>query len=246
MVKRLPPKELARLAMVASLVVAVIAGGWALGLWVADPNTLPVQVVRMEGNFTHLTTAALEEAVTPHVRGGFFSVDVEAIKRAAQALPWVDRVSVRRIWPSTLRIRVEEHQPLAHWGGNELINVRGERFRPDPKTVPAGLPRFDGAEGLEGLMAERYRVMAEELRPLGLEIAALAVDARRSWRMGLSNGAVVLLGREAADRRLERFVQFYPGALAARAGEIRRVDMRYPNGFAVDWKQAAEAEVQRG
>lgn len=47
----------------------------------------------------------------------------------------------------------------------------------------------------------------------------------------LFNSMTVELGRERINERLERFARVYPQAVAA-VGPLRRVDMRYPNGFA--------------
>jgi cell division protein FtsQ len=49
----------------------------------------------------------------------------------------------------------------------------------------------------------------------------------------------VLLGREWVESRLARFTQTYTRVLANRIGEIKRIDLRYPNGFAVAWKANA-------
>ena len=234
--------------VVGTLAVGLFAWGAVAGAqWLGDPSTLPVKKVRVEGEFRHLTSAELEKAVDPFLPAGFFSLDVEAVQGAAEALPWVAGASVRRLWPDTLRIRVDEHRPLARWGENEVVSHLGVRFKPD--RLPKGLPRFDGQEGLEKRMTERFGLMGAALKPLGVGIERLAVDRRRAWRMGLSNGVELMLGRREVEHRLHRFVQFYPGALAARASHVRTVDMRYPNGFAVRWRPQAGGEdhpTQRG
>jgi len=51
---------------------------------------------------------------------------------------------------------------------------------------------------------------------------------------GGANGLELVLGRDHVEERLARFVRHYP-ALAADAGRIRQVDLRYTNGFAVEW-----------
>ena len=49
------------------------------------------------------------------------SFDVaQAVERISQH-PWIDRVAIQRVWPSTLRIRVFEHQPLT------MINIEHEK-----------------------------------------------------------------------------------------------------------------------
>ena len=69
-------------------------------------------------------------------------------------------------------------------------------------------------------------------------IVRIEVNRRESWQLGLNDGLVLILGREQMAERLERFTRFYPQALAlAPTGHgptaFKRVDLRYPNGFAV-------------
>jgi len=45
--------------------------------------------------------------------------------------------------------------------------------------------------------------------------------------------------RETA-RKAERFARSYAQTLAARVAEIRQVDLRYANGFAVQWRNTIQ------
>jgi hypothetical protein len=85
-------------------------------------------------------------------------------------------------------------------------------------------------------------------RAADLRIGRLHVDARRmpgvwSWHgAGSARPLGVDLGRERMAERLQRFVAFYP-LVAAHSGSVRRVDMRYPNGFAVEATPTAESKT---
>ena len=111
----------------------VILGGMAgLCVWgwaeLQRADRVPVRTVLIEGELRYLERSRLAETASPHVSGGFFTVDVEGVRRAIAALPWVDHASVRRIWPDTLRIRVEEQVPVALWGtGVPFVTDRGNR-----------------------------------------------------------------------------------------------------------------------
>ncbi len=74
---------------------------------------------------------------------------------------------------------------------------------------------------------------AAPARPAGDGLAAAA------WTRAANTGAadiVLLLGRDELQLRVARFAEVYTGSLLPRAGWIRQVDLRYPNGFAVTWK----------
>jgi cell division protein FtsQ len=75
-----------------------------------------------------------------------------------------------------------------------------------------------------------------------MRVDQLVVSARQSWRLRLSGGVSVELGRDKLNERMSRFARFYPRAVAA-VGAISRVDMRYPNGFAGEVHRESGATV---
>ena len=212
-----------------STVTATFAGAVS---WALDPDNLPLRTVQLEGRFHQLDRAALEAWMAPAIEGGFFTVDVAAVQQRVQAMPWVDRVSVRRVWPDRLLVQVEEQRPVARWGDKGFLNVRGEPFVPG-RYQGGGLPLLSGPAGREKQVLEAYRRMNETLAGLQLTIVELHQDARRAWHLRLSNGVTIELGRAAPEQRLARFVAVYPALLASDQAGIAAVDLRYSNGFAV-------------
>ncbi len=228
-----------RLWLKVLVLIAVFGGGSYWGVvTLTDPKLLPLKVVRTEGKFRYIQRQDLEQAVAGLTRGGFLTVDVAAIRDRARSLPWVDRVSVRRVWPDTLQLWVEEQVPLSRWQDDAMLNVRGEVFRPKAGSIPAGYPRLSGPDGSEKELARYYLAIKNHLASLGLGIDEIAMDERRAWSMKLKNGAVIRLGSKDLDERLARFYRIYP-LLKADEREIKEVDLRYTNGFAVAWKNIA-------
>jgi len=226
------------------LLVLVTVVGSALGLtllleWMADPREWPVQAVQIEGEFRYLQRAELQDEVLPLVSDGFFAMNVALIQQRVQQLPWVEQVSVRRVWPDRLSIRVREQQPVAHWGEGGFLNVSAARFEPRQAVELAALPHFEGPDGHEQRVLDMYRRMQQMLQPLKLGVSRLRLDARRTWRVQLSNGLELEVGRSDPLQRIARFVRVYPAILAVGNGRLRYVDLRYSNGFAVRW-QAGE------
>ena len=166
-------------------------------------------------------------------------MNVALIQQRVQQLPWVEQVSVRRVWPDQLSIKVREQRPVAHWGERGFLNVRAGRFEPQQALELAALPHFEGPDGYEQRVLEMYQRMQQMLQPLKLGVSHLRLDARRTWRVQLSNGLELEVGRGNPLQRIARFVRVYPAILATGNGQLRSVDLRYSNGFAVRW-QASE------
>ena len=221
------------------LLVAVLAATVFLGKqWLSDPWRFPLSVVEVKGDFRYLDKQQLQQAVAPHATGGFFTVDVTAIRTAAEQLPWVHKARVKRIWPATLRLQIEEQQPVARWGEHGFLNERGEPFVPEATASSLVLPSLAGPDGLELKVLENFKRVSKTLAPLGITVTRMQLDNRRAWHLQLDNSVLLELGRADAGQRLQRFVRAYPNVFAGRLDDLQHVDLRYSNGFSVYWKQA--------
>ncbi len=224
-----------RLLALGVVVLLLAVAGYATWLKLMDPQTLPLKQVQLEAPFNKISKQVLHEVLRKRISGGFFSLDVEAVTKALNALPWVNHVEVRRVWPDTLHVTVNEQVALARWRDQALVNVDGELFYPAVETFPPDLVELNGPEDTVALMAQQFHRFNETLRQGGLAMQRIHLSERRAWELELNNNTVIVLGRSDMGQRLQRFVRFYP-QLMASAKEVRRVDMRYTNGFAVQWR----------
>jgi len=221
--------RLSGLILLATALFAVWLGGRAF----LDAR-FPFRAVKVTGT-AHAETRQAARALIPGLAGGFFSMNLAVVRTGFERLPWVRHADVRRQWPGRLEIALEEHRPAAAWNDRAMLNLQGELFPVEPAP---GLPRFYAPDGMEQEVARQYAEFVNIVAPLGVKVEQMVVSRRMSWRVRLSNGISVVLGRERMNERLTRFVRFYPQASAALGG-ITRADMRYPNGF------AAHGEGQR-
>ena len=220
------------IAMLASIVTLAKHG-------LSDPYRFPLEVVEVKGDFRYLDKQELQGAIAPHVEGGFFTVDVSAIRTVAEQLPWVYKATVKRVWPATLRIQIEEQQAIAQWGEQGYLNKEGKPFFPKQRHPALKLPALAGPEGHELKVLENYQRVTRTLAPLGLAVAGMELDSRRAWHLQVSEGVLLELGRTDTRERLQRFISAYPTVFAGRLEQLKRVDLRYSNGFSVDWQQLA-------
>lgn len=231
-------------AQATSILALAVAISWGV-TWVRNPHNMPLRSVQVEGEFRNLSAEQLQHAVAGAVRGGFFTVNVDAVRRAAESLPWVASARVRRVWPDALQLHVVEQRAAARWGDTGLLNMNGQLFVPDAASIPERLPRLSGPDERRRRVMEAYIAMTAVLEPLGQRVAELHLDPRRSWLLRLESGVELRLGRSDAIARLQRFVRVYPGTFAAREAELKKVDLRYSNGFAVRWDRSRETAGQQ-
>jgi cell division protein FtsQ len=201
---------------------------------------LPLRHLALQGELAHVTRAQAEGAAQAGAAGTFFSVDLDAVRRAFEALPWVRKVEVRRLWPDRIEVAIEEHAALARWGSDtqakRLVNTYGEVFEGElPDAVR--LPQFAGPAGSAEELTRRYGAFRQALAPLDLEPRQVLLSPRYAWQLRLSNGLTLELGRdqlkEPVLERLSRFVAFYAQTLGSLNRRLDYVDLRYPNGYAL-------------
>jgi cell division protein FtsQ len=231
-------RPLATLA--AGAVVATLA--LALG---RNLLALPIRSIDIEGSFQRVSK--LEIAAASGALGeSFLSLDLDAVRERIQALPWVDTVTLQRVWPDTLKIGYTEYLAAARWGETGLLNTSGELFAEDPQHEYRELPRLDGPEGSHRRVAERYLEIRDRLTRLGLTLESLTMDSRGAFTIELAGGLTVRIGRDDVDGRIRRFFDLAFPALVQEGSFDRAgyVDMRYPNGFAVGWRKSATPDAQ--
>jgi cell division protein FtsQ len=224
----------------------------------SDPTTLPIKSVQIEGTFKYLDVVQVQHVVSRYADRGFLNLDIQDIQNEVKTIGWVDQVSVRRVWPDTVRIRVKEHAPIARWKNDGLVNERGEWFGAGQGELVKMLPEFSGPEGYSLKLMEHYQKFDQMLEPAGLEIANLTLDQRRTWGIKLENGIEIRLGKENADLRLRRFVRVYPLLLAQLSAglsleskssiegltsKVGGIDLRYTNGFAIRWQREKKSDL---
>ncbi|MGB9428976.1 MAG: cell division protein FtsQ/DivIB [Gammaproteobacteria bacterium] len=217
--------------------IVVLAVAIALGVHYAKPLLAGPALTQLviPGRLEHVQPQAIRVAVLSSLGTGFFTTNVEDVRTAVQAVPWVAEAAVRRSWPHTLYIDITEELPVAHWDGDGLMDAEGRVFVHSTDKVWANLPMLSGPEGSEPEVLAQFNTFTALLAPRGLVILQLTVDARGDSTLKLNDGIEVRLGREEAQPRLERFATVALPTLAQQLAAVAYVDMRYPNGFAVGW-----------
>lgn len=246
--------------------VPVLFGGVALvylGLFVKDvevPTVLPVEDVVVIGELNFMDKEKIESIVKSKIDGGYFTVDLNGIRVSLMQQPWIKNVSLRRQWPATLDVIITEQIPVAYWNDDGYINDSGEVFKPEKISRQLNLPTLNGPEGHHNNVWKFMNVLYQEMALLEFEVVRLDLDERRSWQMVVSkyeNSADVTgkapaqkidvkLGRFETEKRLQRFIRILPSLTVGHVHtdkiltnkNIKVIDMRYPNGFAVQMTEA--------
>ena len=222
-------------ALVALPVVALVNGWIGAERW-------PLRTLRVTDGLERVDTARLREVVAPHAAAGFFAVRLDRAQAEVARLPWVEHAEVRKLWPDVLEVRIVEHRPFARWGEDRLLSEQGRLFPVEGIEVPAGLPLLHGPDARVPDVVALYNQSREMFAAGGFAIERLVLDRRDSWSLTLDGGIEVTIGSQEARLRLQRFARVLPQLLARSELPLLRADLRYTNGFALEWSQPASGE----
>ena len=221
---------------IAAITAVVLGAVLWVNSWFVNPMHWPIQRVEIQGDLKYIGKDALQLVVKDYVRTNLYQLDDRALERDLEAIPWIKDVSLRKSWPQELVITVKEHHPVAYWGENQLLDQYGEVFNGVLPEKRNDFPRLYSPEDKGHEMGERYLQVLKWLSDVPMKVVSLTEDARGSWVVGFENGLVVNIGVQDQEKRLKRFVVGYQKVLSKQLGKISLVDLRYTNGFSVEWK----------
>lgn len=218
------------IALVA-LPVAAVLNGWIAG------DRWPMRRLDVTGPFQRVSADQVRVAVLPQIENGFFAIRMEPIRNAVGALPWVERVEVRKRWPDQLVISLTEHRPFARWGHDQLLSEHGRLFAAPGSPDLQGLPEFDGPPERVSDVIALYNQAQPLFVGTGQRVQGVAISDRGSWTLRLRDGTEVIVGRSDPQARLGRFAHLLSKLIAGRPGQaLLRADLRYTNGFSLTWQ----------
>ena len=240
------PQDLAWMqAATRALALVVVLGVAFAGLVrVARLPFFHIDKIQLEGDLQRNNLATVRANVVSRMQDGFFQVDLIKSRAVFEAVPWVRKAVVRRVWPNELRVSLEEHRPAAYWHHedreDQLVNVQGEIFDANLGDVEdERLPTLDAPShataGDAARMLEVLRALKPAVTPLG-EIETLKLTERGSWSIELDNDAHLELGRGSVEEllaRVERFVRTLPEVQRTWPAPLSYADLRYPEGYAL-------------
>jgi cell division protein FtsQ len=202
-----------------------------------------IQGITVTGDTRHNNSLTLRANVAPRIAGTFFTVDLDRVRDAFEGAPWVRRAVVHRDFPNRLRVSLQEHEPVALWGGDSdarLVNSYGEVFEANLGEVDQdSLPMLSGPEGEGPEVLAMYRTVAPLFDAMDMPVEQLALSGRGSWSVRLEAGAEIELGRGNPDevtQRVQRFLKTITQVVSRygrAANAIESADLRHENGYAI-------------
>lgn len=168
-------------------------------------------------------------------------LDVEAARERVASLPWVEVATVRKVYPHTLEIRIDERQAFALWQQGPTLDVierSGRIIAPFTGGDLAKLPLIVGngaPDHAPDLMAQ-----VQQFPTLAAQVKGYIRVGDRRWNLKLGNGITVKLPENDVGQALADIVRMdRENGLLSR--DVVAVDLRISDRVAVELSPDASA-----
>jgi cell division protein FtsQ len=202
-----------------------------------------LDAITIKGNINHNDISSIRNNIISNISGNFYSIDLNKTKQIFESISWVNQAIVKRVYPSSIEVKLSEFKPKAIWGAREdmkLVDDSGAIFEANAEEDEYDLmPQLIGPEGQGKLMLDMYEVVAMALEPLKNRLKILELNTRGSWIATLEGGAHIELGRGGVKDVVDRAGKFSAGAeqmltkLNKKIIDIQYVDLRHAEGYAM-------------
>lgn len=169
--------------------------------------------------------------------------DAEAARQRIATLPWVEGAAVRKIYPHTLEVRIEEREAFALWQQGDALSVierSGAVIAPFSGGKQALLPLIVGTGA--PAKAPEFLDKIQRYPELAARVKGYIRIGERRWDLKLENGITVKLPEDGEDQAIAALVKLdHDNGLLTR--DIAAVDMRLSDRLVVEL--SPEAATQR-
>lgn len=202
----------------------------------------PINQVVLHAKFNYVDQQVVSTLVEDIVGKSFIANDIYQAQKNLQEMPWVESVSLSRQWPDQLHISIAEQSPIARWGEEGFVNVRGELVLTDEINAIQSLPVLKAEADDVLSMLETYSVLKKTMSNYGVAIQVLDKNPRQVWKASLDNDWLLILGRGDILGKIQKLNLLLEKNIVDISENIRVIDMRYPSGIAIEKPLVTEIE----
>ena len=245
-------KTLYKPSLWVTITVVLLMTGVVLVDQLLRPGRFTIERMDIHGSSAQVDAQTVERTAWLALIGNYFTADLEKIENALVRLPGVYQAAVRRHWPDTLEISITEAGAIALWYATDgSASERQDYVNLPPDSTITLQPVLRSPTADRHTVIDAFLYLVSSLSPFGLEVKSLSVNEVGDWVVVLQSVTLqipveleIVVGKGDPVRKVDQFAAVFDSFLQDRLPDIERVDMRYDNGFAVQWRGGGSGVVQ--
>ena len=123
-----------------------------------------------------------------------FDLDVQAAQERVEALNWVDRAVVRRLWPDQVAVQIIERRPYALWQHNGVVQLVDYSGTVIANVAPQDYPNLTLVVGPEGSKhLDTVRLIKAKVPEIANTSSAFVRTSSGRWDVHVNRGRLKIL-----------------------------------------------------
>ncbi len=198
-------------------------------------NWFTVNRVIIEGDIYHVTPVQLTYIAQNRLYGTFFTLDIAGLKSAFQEIPWVDQVNVKRHFPHTIIVHINEYKALAKIGDEDMLAENGTIF--DGADDELNLPVFYVSAAKASIALAKYRQIESVLNQHGDSLTKLWLTSPLITKFSTKNNLNVEICSSDLNEGLSR-LNLYWKKLYNLNPNLNSINLCYKNALAINYESS--------
>ncbi len=192
-----------------------------------------IRSIRINGA-SQLKEGDIISKVAPFVRGSLLKIDIGKINEAIASNPFVKAVRIKKVYPFSIVIDVEEKKPSALWVNREgrvkVLDELGEPYKSLTGAEARGMFLINAGEKADAksLFRQVNQWVARGIIKKDA-ISEVAYNEGTVTIFGVEDGVEIILGKDDQEGRLKRAIAVLDDA-KKRGLLIKCIDARFEKG----------------
>ena len=191
-------------------------------------NGFKIENVLITGT-RNLSNNYIKDIIEIYKDGSIFNIDLSSIYNKIKQNSWVKEVSIERILPNIIKIKILENQPIAIWQNkknNKLITANGDIiFDGNVNDFKNDFPIIKGNKSKENISS--ILKILETNQSFYKNIWSLTFINERRWDLHFNQGLVVRLPSKDIKKAWEKIIKLQKNYNVLNL-KLTEIDLRNP------------------
>ena len=200
----------------------------SLILYISDNFVYPIEEVEITSTSSNYDTEKINDIVASIQGQDLLSLDISDIKRSIRSDDWIRDVEIKKSFPDTLEIIIISQKPFAIYNA-KIMMIDGTII--ESPSLPLDLPIIIDYTN-DSVNSMNIMILTDKLlQKIDLDIKQ--VEIHNSLIKVFTSTNILISDRVNYEVNLNRLVLTFQDLKKLFKREIKSIDMRYSNGFAI-------------
>jgi len=210
--------------------------------WLSTTSGLAIESVKITGQSETSEIAVLNRLELPP-QASLATFDLAAARERVETLPWVETATLRKVYPATLKVSIDERKPFVLWQRDQTVSVIDDSGR---VIGEASDEHFHNLIRIVGQGADKRAgeaiALADTASSIRSRLRAAVLISERRWNLMLDNGVTLMLPQDKPEAALAVIAEL-DASNGLLSKDIVSVDLRLADRMFV--RMTPEAAARR-